>query len=108
LKVAEVVSDDERGRCRHCEFEDKIVIGIGQEWSPREKYLLVIGQPAKAIDDSAQVFTGEIRDEPRPEHDRLIFKNECDGHGNSDVSGADCPEDLETCTLVGSECCHKN
>jgi hypothetical protein len=49
-----------------------------------------------------------MRKEARPQNDRLILKNEGDRYGNTDVPGADRPEDLKAGSPIGSESRHKD
>jgi hypothetical protein len=102
------VCDDEFGRCCDRKLEYKIVIRVRQEWPPSEKHLLVIGQLAKAVHNPAVFISRETRNEPRPQNDRLILKNEGDRHGNTDIPGADRSEDLKAGSPIGSESRNKD
>lgn len=81
--------DDECGRCCDRKLENKIIVWVGQEWPPREKNLLVIRQLAQTVHNPAEFISLEMRNETRPQNDRLILKNEGDRYGNPDVPGAD-------------------
>ena len=100
--------DDECSRCCDRKFEHKIIIWIRQERPPSEEHLLVIGQVAQAVHNLAEFFRREMRNEARPQNDRLIFKNKGDRHGNTDIPGTDRPEDLKAGSLIGAEPRNKN
>ena len=100
--------DDECGRCCDRKLENKIIVWVGQEWPPSKKHLLVIGQLAKAVHNPAVFISRETRNEPRPQNDRLILKNEGDRHGNTDIPGADRSEDLKAGSPIGSESRNKD
>jgi hypothetical protein len=102
------VCDDECGRCCDRKLENKIIVWIGQEWSPSEKHLLVIGQLAKAVHNPAELISREMRKETRPQNDRLILKNESDRYRNTDVPCADRTEDLKAGSPIGPESRHKD
>jgi hypothetical protein len=102
------VCDDECGRCCDRKLENKIIVWVWQEWPPSEKHLLVISQLAKAVHNPAELISREMRKEARPQNDRLIFKNEGDRHGNTDIPGTDRPEDLKAGSPIGSESRHKD
>jgi hypothetical protein len=70
--------------------------------------LLVIGQLAQAVHNPAELISRETRNEARPQNHRLILKNEGDRHCNSDLPGADRPEDLKAGSPIGSESRHKD
>jgi hypothetical protein len=70
--------------------------------------LLVIRQQAKAVHNPAEFIGREMGNETRPQNDRLILKNEGDRYGNTDVPGADRPEDLKAGSPIGSESRHKD
>lgn len=108
MEIADVVGDDKRGGCGHCEFEDKIVVRVWKEWPPCEKHLLVVGEKTKAVHDFPDVPGRERGNETRPQQNRLIFKNKRNGHGNPDIPGAYRPEYLETGSPIGSESRHKH
>jgi hypothetical protein len=97
------VRDDEFGRCCDRKLEYKIVIRVRQEWPPSEKHLLVIGQQAKAVQNPAEFISRETRNQAGPQNDRRILKNEGDRHCNTDIPGADRPEDLKAGSPMGSE-----
>jgi hypothetical protein len=102
------VCDDECGRCCDRKLEDKIVVGVRQEWPPSKKYLLVIRQLAQAVHNPAEFISREMRNEARPQNDRLILKNEGDRHCNADIPSADRPEDLKAGSPIGSESRNKD
>ena len=68
----------------------------------------MIRQLAKAVHNPAEFISREMRKEARPQNDRLILKNEGDRYGNTDVPGADRPEDLKAGSPIGSESRHKD
>ena len=100
--------DDKGSRSSDGDFKDKIVVGVWQERSPREKYLLVAGHLAKAINDPAEFPGREAWSKARPQHDRFILQNEGDGHGNADMPSSDSPENLKAGAPIGPESRHKH
>jgi len=102
------VCDDVCGRCCDRKLEDKIVVGVRQEWPPSEKHLLVIRQQAQAVHNPEEFISREMRNETRPQNDRLILKNEGDRYGNTDVPSADRAEDLKAGSPIGPESRHKD
>lgn len=63
----------------------------------------MVGQQAEAIDDPTKFLSRETRDEARTQQDRLILKDERDGHDNPNIPGTDSPEDLKAGTTIRSE-----
>ncbi len=68
----------------------------------------MIGQLAKAVHNPTEFISREPRNEARPQNDRLILKNEGNRHGNTDIPGADRPEDLKAGSPIGSESRNKD
>jgi hypothetical protein len=108
LEIVDIVCNDEFSRCGNGEFEDKIVVRVRQEWPPSIKNLLVIRQFAQTVHNLAEFISREMRNEARPQKDRFILKNEGDGHGDSDIPGADRLENLKAGTPIRSESRHKD
>ena len=63
---------------------------------------------AQTVHNPAEFISREMRNETRPQNDRLILKNEGDRYGNTDVPGADRAENLKAGSSFGSESRHKD
>jgi hypothetical protein len=76
FEVFDVMGDDVLATRSSRQLQDEVVVRIVEERSPSEKYLLMLRQVAKHIDDHLDISRCEFWNQTGPEGDSLIFESE--------------------------------